>query len=414
MSVLSLGCFGLLLLTLVVSTRRGVSLPERLRPVKWPLLLLGFSATWVTLQGISLPLDWLQSLAPRNVGFYTLFGVEPRTLSLEPGATRLQAQFSWALWAMFVLTFLLLENPGRVRTLMTVLVFSGVFQALYGSFMTLSGIEYGFLEPKRVFQGVATGTFASRNHLAGYLEMSLAIGIGLLVAQLNTRSATGWREQLRRGIDTLLGPKMRLRIYLALMVIALVLTRSRMGNTAFFISLPLCGFLMMALQRKFHKGAIILFVSLILVDTLIVGQWFGFEEVAQRLQQTSAEFEQRDEVNQDMIPMLQNHFLVGVGAGAFGSAYNLYKSDEVDIFAFLHAHNDYMELAITLGMIGFIPLVLLVLFALYSCISIFMKRHDRLAIGLAFAAFMGMISLLIHSAVDYNLQIPANALFFGY
>jgi hypothetical protein len=31
---------------------------------------------------------------------------------------------------------------------------------------------------------------------------------------------------------------------------------------------------------------------------------------------------------------------------------------------------------------------------------------------MGFAGFMGMLSLLIHSAVDFNLQIPANAMLF--
>lgn len=400
------------MLTLLAGILKNIDLLNKLRPYRWPLLLLGVVAVWITIQSVPLPLNVLQTLSPITVFYYTQVGLEPATISMEPGVTQMQAVFTCALWCMFALTVLLVDSAARVRTLMLVIVISGVSQALYGSFMTLSGLEYGFLEAKTTMRGVATGTYISRNHLAGYLEMCLAVGIGLLVSQLNKGGSRGWRDQLRRGIDTLLGPKMRLRIYLALMVIALVLTRSRMGNTAFFIALPLCGFLMMALQRKFNKGAIILFVSLILVDTLIVGQWFGFEEVAQRLQATSAETESRTEVNRDIIPMWQNHYLAGVGAGAFGGSYSLYKSPEVRIFNFLHAHNDYLELAITLGLIGFIPLCLLVLLALFRAVKTLYKRHDQLSIGLAFAALMGMVSLLIHSAVDFNLHIPANSLLF--
>src|SRR5688572_32495062 len=47
-------------------------------------------------------------------------------------------------WLLFVLTLLLVDTAERMRTLMMVLVASGLFQALYGSFMTLSGLEYGF------------------------------------------------------------------------------------------------------------------------------------------------------------------------------------------------------------------------------------------------------------------------------
>ena len=40
------------------------------------------------------------------------------------------------------------------------------------------------------------------------------------------------------------------------------------------------------------------------------------------------------------------------------------------------------------------------------------RRRDPLARGFAFAVLMGVCSLAIHSAVDFNLQIPANALAF--
>ena len=72
-----------------------------------------------------------------------------------------------------------------MKTLLQVLVFSGTFQAAYGAFMVLSGLELGFFVEKYVGQGVATGTFVNRNHFAGYLVMCLSAGIGLLLSQLS-------------------------------------------------------------------------------------------------------------------------------------------------------------------------------------------------------------------------------------
>ena len=39
-------------------------------------------------------------------------------------------------------------------------------------------------------------------------------------------------------------------------------------------------------------------------------------------------------------------------------------------------------------------------------------RRDPLMRGMSFACVMGVTSLLIHSWVDFNLQIPANAVYF--
>ncbi len=84
--------------------------------------------------------------------------------------------------------------------------------------MTLSGVEYGFFMEKEHYRGVATGTFVNRNHLAGYLEMALALGIGLLMADLGGKKALNWRQRLRGFAESLLSSKIRLRVFLAVMV----------------------------------------------------------------------------------------------------------------------------------------------------------------------------------------------------
>jgi len=143
---------------------------------------------------------------------------------------------------LFTLTLLLVSNKHRLVMLGYTLVFSAVFQAFYGSMMTLSGLEYGFFVEKAAYVGFATGTFVNRNHLAGYLEMASAIGIGLLMATTSNRvRVRSWRQRLRNLVNLMLSQKLLLRLMLAMMVIALVLTRSRMGNTGFFSSMLVAG-----------------------------------------------------------------------------------------------------------------------------------------------------------------------------
>ncbi len=405
--------FGLGLAVVVQALRTGMSLDGGLRSHRLALLILLGVPVWMSVQALPLPASLVTWLSPGAAELWRVAGVDNGwlTLSLEPGETQQMALLGWAYWLFFVLSLLLVDSGRRLRRTLAVIVGCGVFQALYGSLMTLSGLEFGFFVENVTSVGNANGTFINRNHLAGYLEMSLAIGIGLLVASLNQESSRSWRQHLRSLLDTMLGPKMRLRIYLALMVIALVLTRSRMGNTAFFVSLPLCGFLMLALQRRLTPGPILLFASLLLVDVIIVGQWFGFDEVVERLESTSMVRENRDEVARDGMAMVGDFWLAGTGAGTFYSAYPRYRGSDVTSFND-HAHNDYVEFAATFGLIGSVPLALSVLLAMGTSIRTLYRRRNPLAIGAAFAALMGILSLLIHSAVDFNLQIPANALLF--
>ena len=201
------------------------------------------------------------------------------------------------------------------------MVACGVFQAFFASAAMMSDLQQLAFLDKIFDRTSASGTFINRNHLAGFLDMNLAIGIGMLLAQLHRHPAQSWREFMQRTIDIVLSSKFRLRLYLAIMVVALVLTRSRMGNTAFFSSLLLCGVVGMALQQRVTRNAVIFFVSLLLIDIYIVGNWFGVEEVVERLQNTTLDTEKRDEVARDTVVMWRDHFWVGTGADTFFQAY---------------------------------------------------------------------------------------------
>jgi O-antigen ligase len=382
---------------------------NQLKPHRASIALLGLVPLWASIQTLPMPAAWLAAISAGHEAVLQTTQITTSSISLDAGLTRQLALLSWSYWAMYVLTLLFVDKPGRMRTLMFALVLSGVGQALYGSFMTLSGLEYGFFVPKSAYVGTATGTFVNRNHFAGYLELCLAVGIGLLVASMSTRQHQHWRDRMRAFLDTLLGPKIRLRVFLALMVVALVLTRSRMGNAAFFISLPLWGLMLMFLQRKFHRGALVLFVSLMLVDFAIVGQWFGFSELAERLQTTSVEAESRDEVVRDSVALLQDYAVTGSGVGTWYTAFPRYRGEDIPYF-YDHAHNDYLQLGSDFGVVGIAALALSVLYALVAAMKSMALRHDQLALGVAFASAMGITCLLLHSAVDFNLQIPANAL----
>ena len=77
----------------------------------------------------------------------------------------------------------------------------------------VTGLEHGiFIDWQD--PGVATGTFINRNHLAGYLEMCLAAGVGLMLAELSSTRAAGWRDSARQLLRTLLGNKARVRLAL--------------------------------------------------------------------------------------------------------------------------------------------------------------------------------------------------------
>jgi hypothetical protein len=333
-------------------------------------------------------------------------------ISVAPESTRLALLWGMALVSAFVIVLTLLDSHERVMQMTQWMVGCAVLQAFFASAMMMSDIgQLPFLD-KTFDRHSASGTFVNRNHLAGFLEMNLAIGIGMLVAQLHRRPAVDWREFMRRTVDTLLSRKFRLRLYLVIMVIALVLTRSRMGNTAFFTSLLLCGVLGMVLQKRVTRGAVIFFISLLLIDLYIVGNWFGVSEVVERLKSTRLASETRDEVAIDSVAMWQDNFWFGTGADTFFEAYVYGGYMRENSLYYRHAENDYLEIGSGFGFIGFALLATAVLTSLWQ--SLRAQRHSTSSLrqGLGFASMMGISSILIHSFADFNLHIPVNSLWF--
>jgi len=378
----------------------------------WPVTAcLVVTTVWVIAQTLPLPAGLLGLLSPQSLDIHNLTQSYP-SLSLDVHATRQSALKTLCYLLLFCLTLLLVNDKRRIKLLAQVIIIGGVFQAAYGALMTLSGLEYGFFIEKEWYRGVATGTFINRNNLAGYLEMCLAVGVGLMLAELSTRATVDWRDRARRMLHTLLGSKARIRLALVVMVIGLVLTHSRMGNTAFLVSLTVVGAYYLLAVRRIRRGTMIFFASLLIIDLLVIGNFFGIEVVVERLQQTTLESEGRDEAARDTLAIVRDFTLTGSGAGSFYSTYPMYESGK-DIPGFLeHAHNDYLQFASEFGLVATALLGFSVLASLWAAASAQIKRRDRLLQGMGFAATMAIVALLIHSAVDFNLQIPANAAMF--
>ncbi|SER15046.1 O-antigen ligase [Amphritea atlantica] len=330
-------------------------------------------------------------------------------ITIDAATTLQDALLGCALVGLFCLTTLLVRSKRRIRLLCYALVGSGLFQAVYGSMMTLTGVEYLFFVEKEHYRGLATGTFVNRNHLAGYLELTLSVGIGMMISTLDGVRSVNWRDFFRRTLTTLLGNKARLRIILVMMVAGLVMTHSRMGNSAFFSSLAIAGVLALILSRRSTKATIILISSLIIIDIFVVGTFFGVDKVVERLENTSENSETRDEVNTYTLQAIQDNLFTGSGAGTYYTNFPAYRKYDVGSIFYDHAHNDYFEFASDYGVVVTGCLLLAVLLVFISAIRAQIKRRNPLMRGLAFSATMAIIALAIHSTVDFNLQIPANA-----
>ena len=233
-----------------------------------------------------------------------------------------------------------------------------------------------------------------------------------MVGSLRETGQRNWRQFWRDMAALLLSPRAPLRLVLVAMVIALVMTRSRMGNTAFFASLLIAGGVALALCRHATRSTVILIASLIAIDIFIVGSWFGVEKTIQRIEQTTVgNVEEREEPSVYAIDLARDYPLFGAGPGTFHTAFTRYRGSDILPF-FDHAHNDYTQFFVETGAFGALLIGMLPLMALALSVMALSRRRDPLARGFAFAVVMGVSAIAIHSTVDFNLQIPANAFAF--
>ena len=424
-SLLECLTFGLAAGWLVCFAAGKVSVTEPFRRAKWFLALLGL---WIVYQGLfilPMPQSLVALLSPEAASAHDLLhaGFNQATwiaLSVDPYASRV-SWFKSLLYAIgFGLTLLVITNRNRAKVFAYVLVIFALVLAVYGLMLHLTEFTHSWFGNTLSHSSRAIATYVNPNHFAGFLEITLAIGIGLLIAGLRDGQAQTWKQFLKRILEWIFSPKMRLRLMLCVLVIALVATHSRMGNTAFFASMIIAGVIGLAFSRYATRGTVVLLVSLIAIDVFIVGSWFGLEKLANRIEQTSVAYrpnesteslESRAEPAKYGLDLIADYPLFGAGPGSWYVAFPRYRGGDLSSF-FDYAHNDYVQFVAESGLLGGAILFAIVAWSLVVALIAQFRRRDLLMRGLSFASIMGITSILIHSSVDFNLQIPANAMLF--
>lgn len=387
-------------------TRPWMGLRAYRLPIGLWLVFLGFAI----IQIIPLPASVINALSPMSYEAQLHYGVEQFHLSLDIGQSYINLLKSLSYFCLLIVVLVLVDTEKRLRLILLTMLASGAIQALYGTLEILAGNEYSMIFGLPV-SDVATGSFVYKNHFANFLVLTLSAGIGLMVASLQGNQSGSPRDIMRSILSTLLGSKALIRISLAIMVIALVMSRSRMGNAAFFAAMTLIGVLALVIIKNRSRGLSILIVSMFVIDVFIVSAWFGLDKVQERLESTNLSQEGRGDVVTDAMPMLLDFPLFGSGGGSFYSTFPSYKISNIHSF-YDHAHNDYLQMAIEYGVPATLFLALLVLWCFAKSVRAMRKRRPSILKGTAFACCMAILGMSLHMTVDFPLQAPANACYF--
>ena len=110
----------------------------------------------------------------------------------------------------------------------------------------------------------------------------------------------------------------------------------------------------------------------------------------------------------DTVGLVKAYPIFGCGLGGYESAFMRYKTvapmSTVD-----YAHNDYLQVMAEMGFVGFAIGITLALRVLYAAARTAFYARSADERYLAIASLSSLIAILLHSMVDFNMYVPANA-----
>jgi O-antigen ligase len=201
----------------------------------------------------------------------------------------------------------------------------------------------------------------------------------------------------------------------ALMAGSIFLSGSRGGMAAFVAEIVVLAVLMLRKREGSWKQPLMLGAFLAMVIVFLL--WIGGNELTQRL--ISIHSEAREElsggvrltIDRDCFHMLAKRPFLGWGLGTFPVVYPEFRSFYTTFFV-NQAHNDYLQLLVETGLAGF-SIAAWFLVLVFRRAAGKLKNWTETASGaLTVAALLGCVGILVHSLLDFNLQIPANAALF--
>jgi O-antigen ligase len=394
---------------LVVNAPKGLGAPVSRRVIWIPAVL----AAIVLLQLCPLPARFLERFAGRENPIATTH----MALSFAPYATRASLLILLTCFAAFYLAQIVGENRQQKQRLMAWLLGLGTVEAFYGLVQYLSGWQKIFFYAKKYDLEEATGTYINRNHYAGFLEMILPFTVALLLYEYE--KLRGNRSSPPANIRNLLTRQSLQKVFLCLSVAvvlfaALCFSRSRMGIAAASVSL-LVIFGLAGLSRFHGKMGLLLFTAFVALS-IALAVWIGPGPIVERFENVGQEFtwheQSRLSIWQDARALVRAHPLIGTGLGTFPIVYTTVQTTFLGQFV-NHAHNDYLELAIDLGLPAALLLFASIFWILARAVRGFFRARGNFERSMALGCAGSIIAILLHSMTDFNLYIPANAILFS-
>lgn len=372
-------------------TLRSVQLNRN--AVQWPLLGL-------------IALGLFQLLPLRSSADDAGIGLSlTHALTLDRYATQLVLVQLIALFIYLAAALVFIDSPRRLRALTRTIIIFGFVLAMFGLTQSLTSDGTRVYWFRQLTQSTAFGPFINRHHFAGYMELTIALPLGLLFS--------GSLEPHKRPLYAFAA---------LLMAVSLILTNSRGGMISLMAEvlfiIVVAGPGIGARDRTRHHllrgvlmraGAAVAFAVILFIGAIAVGGPGVFNRVLGTVNAADPTTG-RSHFWTVTLDVIKHHPLIGSGLGSFGVIYTRYDSNN-GLYRLEQAHNDYLQILADGGIIGGL---LGLAFLIFLFRKGFARRttDDKFRRGVATGALAGCFAVLVHSAFDFTLHTTSNALLF--
>src|SRR5436190_5328809 len=323
-------------------------------------------------------------------------------LTLDRYATQLVLVQLISLFVYFSTVLIFVDSPRRLRILTRTIIIFGFFLAMFGLTQSLTSDGTRVYWFRQLGQSTAFGPFINRHHFAGYMELTVALPLGLLFS--------GALETHKRPLYAFAA---------LLMAVSLILTNSRGGMISLtaevlfviVVAGPGVGSRTSSRLRGvlWRAGAALAFAIVLLFGAIAVGGPGVFNRLLGTVNAADPTTGRAHFWNVTL-DVIKHHPFIGSGLGSFGVIYTRYDYSN-GMYRLEQAHNDYLQILADAGMVG-AALGASFLIILFS--KGFARRNtdDKFRRGIATGALAGCFAVLVHSAFDFTLHTTANALLF--
>ena len=392
------------LLALLVLTPLPYGTVETWSITLWQLSLLALAVLWGLAMLRDGALAWPSSpLVWPLLAWLGWTCVQAATVSLDGFATRYAAAKLLTYLIFFTLFAAYVHDEARRRTAVKVIIAVCAIIALIGIAQKYTG--------SWLWQRGAFGPFVNRNHYAGFLVMGAGLAGGMLLERGAKNETLGLYAAAvivmiaGIGLSASRGGVLALAAEAAFLIVVTRVGGVRDQASGAAIALRTVGVLLLGLAAI--AGSIWLVGS--------EGLRENFARIEQDAQSNATTLNPYDLFSRRDIwhaswQLFQKHPLTGVGLGAFPAAYSQYDpssgAQRVE-----QTHNDYLQILTDSGLIGGgLALAFLVLLFVSGFRSA--QTRDRQHRAITLGALTGCFAIVVHSFVDFNLQVTCNAQLF--